>query len=56
MDAVAPIPQSADQATLGEEITESQRMLEQAGVRIVLLKHVPGKSTTGLLDKISKLG
>src|SRR2546426_11135891 len=32
MDAVAPIPQSADQATLGEEITEAQRMLEQAGI------------------------
>ena len=31
-------------------------MLEQAGVKIVLLKHVPGKSTTGLLEKIAKLG
>jgi len=32
MDAVAPIPQSADQAMLGEVIAEAQRMLEQAGI------------------------
>jgi release factor glutamine methyltransferase len=32
MDAVAPIPQSAGQATLGEVITEARRMLEQAGI------------------------
>jgi hypothetical protein len=32
MDAVSPIPQSADRATLGEVITEAQRMLEQAGI------------------------
>lgn len=32
MDAVAPIPQSAGQATLGEVIAEARRMLEQAGV------------------------
>ena len=32
MDAVAPIPQSAGQATLGEVITEAQQMLEQAGI------------------------
>lgn len=32
MDAVAPIPQSAGQATLGEVIAEAQCMLEQAGI------------------------
>lgn len=32
MDAVAPIPQSAGQATLGEVIDEARRMLEQAGI------------------------
>lgn len=32
MDVVAPIPQSAGQATLGDLIAESQRMLEQAGI------------------------
>ena len=32
MDAVAPIRQSADQATLGELIAEAQRLLEQAGI------------------------
>jgi release factor glutamine methyltransferase len=32
MDAVAPIPQSAGQASLGEVIAEAQRMLEQAGI------------------------
>ena len=32
MDAVAPIPQTADQATIGKVITEAQRMLEQAGI------------------------
>jgi len=32
MEAVAPIPQSADQATLGELIAESRRMLDQAGI------------------------
>jgi release factor glutamine methyltransferase len=32
MDAVAPIPQSTGQATLGEVITEARRLLEQAGV------------------------
>ena len=32
MDAVAPIPQSAGQATLGEVIAEARRMLEQAGI------------------------
>jgi release factor glutamine methyltransferase len=32
MDAVAPIPQSAGQATLGEVIVEAQQMLEQAGI------------------------
>ncbi|TKB67019.1 MAG: peptide chain release factor N(5)-glutamine methyltransferase [Nitrospira sp.] len=32
MDAVAPIPQSTGQATLGEVITEARRLLEQAGI------------------------
>ena len=32
MDVVAPIPQSAGQATLGEVVVEAQRMLEQAGI------------------------
>jgi release factor glutamine methyltransferase len=32
MDAVAPIPQSAGEATLGEVIAEARRQLEQAGI------------------------
>ena len=32
MDAVAPIPQSAGQATLGEAIADSRRLLDQAGI------------------------
>ena len=32
MDAVAPIPQSAGQAALGEVVAEARRMLEQAGI------------------------
>lgn len=32
MDAVAPIPQSTGQATLGELIAEARRLLEQAGI------------------------
>ena len=32
MDALAPIPQAAGQATLGEVIAEARRMLEQAGI------------------------
>ena len=32
MDVVAPIPQSAGQATLGELVAEARRMLEQAGI------------------------
>lgn len=32
MDAVAPIPQSAGQATLGQAIAESRRVLGQAGI------------------------
>jgi release factor glutamine methyltransferase len=32
MDAVAPIPQSAGEAMLGEVIAEAQRLLEQAGI------------------------
>jgi len=32
MDAVAPVPQSAEQLTLGELITEARRQLMQAGI------------------------
>ena len=32
MDAVAPIPQSASQATLGAVLTEARRLLEQASI------------------------
>jgi len=32
MDAVAPTPQSAGEATLGEVIAEARRLLEQAGI------------------------
>jgi len=32
MDAVAPIPQSAGQVTVGEVIVEARQMLEQAGI------------------------
>jgi release factor glutamine methyltransferase len=32
MDAVAPVPQSAGQASLGEAIAEARRLLEQAGI------------------------
>ena len=32
MDAVAPLPQSVGQATLGEVIVEARRLLEQAGI------------------------
>jgi len=32
MDVVVPIPQSAGQATLGEAIVESRRVLDQAGI------------------------
>ena len=32
MDAVVPLPQSAGQATLGEAIAESRRVLDQAGI------------------------
>ena len=41
--------------TLDTLVQEERRMLEQAGVKIVLLPHVPGKSTTALLEKISRL-
>ena len=41
--------------TLDTLVQEERRMLEEAGVRIVLLKHVPGKSTTALLQKIAGL-
>ena len=34
---------------------DERRTVEQAGGRIVLIPFVPGKSTTGLLDKISRL-
>jgi rfaE bifunctional protein nucleotidyltransferase chain/domain len=33
---------------------EERRTVEQAGGRIVFIPFVPGKSTTGLLEKISK--
>ena len=32
MDAVAPVPQSAGQASLSEVIAEARRLLEQAGI------------------------
>jgi len=32
MDAVAPLPQSVGQATIGEMITEARRLLDQAGI------------------------
>ncbi len=34
---------------------EERRLLEKMGVKIVLLPVVPGKSTTGLLEKINRL-
>jgi len=34
---------------------DERRFLEQRGTRIVLLPGVPGKSTTGLLEKIARL-
>ena len=34
---------------------EERRVVEQAGGQIVLLPFVPGKSTTGLIEKISRL-
>lgn len=34
---------------------EERRTVEQAGGRIVLIPFVPGKSTTGLVEKISRL-
>ena len=46
MDAVAPLPQSTGQATLGEVIAEARRLLEQAGIKSVgqealwLVEHV----------------
>ena len=42
--------------TLETLVQEERRMLQEAGVEIVLLKHIPGKSTTALLEKIAKLG
>jgi rfaE bifunctional protein nucleotidyltransferase chain/domain len=41
--------------TLETLVQEERRMLENAGIRIVLLPHVPGKSTTELLKKIAQL-
>jgi len=41
--------------TLDTLVQEERQMLEQAGVKIVILPHVPGKSTTALLDKIARL-
>jgi rfaE bifunctional protein nucleotidyltransferase chain/domain len=34
---------------------EERRAVEQSGGRIVIIPFVPGKSTTGLLEKISRL-
>lgn len=34
---------------------DERRLLERLGVKIVLLGGVPGKSTTGILEKISRL-
>jgi rfaE bifunctional protein nucleotidyltransferase chain/domain len=34
---------------------DERRLLEQVGARIVILPVVPGKSTTGLLEKIARL-
>ena len=42
--------------TLDTLVQEERGMLQEAGVEIVLLKHIPGKSTTALLEKIAKLG
>jgi D-beta-D-heptose 7-phosphate kinase/D-beta-D-heptose 1-phosphate adenosyltransferase len=39
-------------ATLNQE---ERRAVEQSGGRIVIIPFVPGKSTTGLLEKISRL-
>jgi len=41
--------------TLDTLVQEERQMLEDVGVKIVLLPHVPGKSTTALLEKISRL-
>ena len=41
--------------TLDTLVQEERRMLEQGGVKIVLLPVVPGKSTTALLEKITRL-
>lgn len=41
--------------TLETLVQEERRLLEGVGVKIVLLKHVPGKSTTALLEKIARL-
>ncbi len=32
---------------------DERRLIEQAGGKIVLLAHVPGRSTTGLMEKIN---
>jgi release factor glutamine methyltransferase len=51
MDAVAPLPQSVGQATLGEVIVEARRLLEQAGIETAeqealwLMAHVLHLST-----------
>ena len=34
---------------------DERRLLDRMGVRIVILGNVPGKSTTGILDKINRL-
>jgi len=41
--------------TLDTLVQEERRMLEEAKVKIVILPHVPGKSTTKLLARIARL-
>jgi rfaE bifunctional protein nucleotidyltransferase chain/domain len=41
--------------TLGTLNQDERRAVESAGGKIVLVPFVPGKSTTGLLEKISRL-
>jgi release factor glutamine methyltransferase len=49
MDAVARIPQSAGQATLGEVIAEAQRMLEHAGIES------PGQEALWIVEHVLQL-
>ena len=41
--------------TLDTMNREERRSVEQAGVKVVILPVVPGKSTTALLQKIARL-